>query len=450
MFDSDSLPAWMTHMMTLHAARTHYGLANMQAMLEILAPDFSDATVITVGGTNGKGSSCTMLERIYREAGYKTGLHVSPHLLRVNERCRVNGQCAGDDDWVWALRAVEAARGDRILTFFEFTALAALMIFARARVQVVILEIGLGGRLDAINAVPSDAALISTVAIDHVALLGSDREHIAAEKAAIYRPGAPAVFSQPDRPAAIDAAVAAAGARGIFAGRDYRVTPAENGGFDYADARVHWTGLPAPALRGRHQIQNAGGVLAVVSALLAQRPVTGKALAAGIARATIHGRYETVTTDPVPTIVDVGHNPEAALSLAENIRQDKQPGEITIAVFGMLADKDMAGVCRAVKPVFDRWYVANPGGERGASQDALAAHLAAAGVPAGRIHTYAGVPQALAAARACADEITQGHPRSHANGKQAVRIVIFGSFVTVTAALACVGNVPNALSGAQR
>ena len=326
-----------------------------------------------------------------------------------------------------AFAEVEEAR-EGTLSYFEYTALGILRLFQHSNPDVVILEIGLGGRLDAINTIDSDAAVISTIGIDHTAFLGNTREAIASEKACIYRPGCPAVCSDADVPSTLSAYVEKIGANGIYAGRDFRTVVHEDGTFDWEGEGVRLEKLPRPALLGVNQYRNAAGVLAVVTALQAKLPVSREAIEKGLETVRLTARFETVSQDPCPIVLDVGHNPEAAAVLAQNIRLTKREGERTMAVFGMLADKDMESVARLLKDSFDDWFIASLTGPRAASATLLKAAMLRAGVPEDRIESYTTVEAALAQARFVAKNLSE-------RPSGTVRIIVFGSFVTVTAAL---------------
>lgn len=432
MFDAQTLDAWLTHIEVLHSKPIDLGLERMKTMVDRMGLDFSSQTVITVGGTNGKGSTCAMLESIYRAAGYTTGMHTSPHLIRLNERCVVNGREVSDERLIDAFRAVEKARGDMTLSYFEYTALAILKIFREDNLDVVILEIGLGGRLDAINTIDSNAAVISTIGIDHVAFLGNTREAIGLEKAHIYRPGCPAVCADGNIPSTVRDYVAKIGAKRLFAGEDWAVKVKEDGTFSFAEGAVIFEDLPEPALAGVNQYRNAGGVLAVVAALMDRVPVTLDDIRTGLRTVRLTARFELITNNPVPTVIDVGHNPQAAEVLLTNVVRSRKPGEHTIAVCGMLADKDMKGVMHILADAFDEWHIASLTGPRAASAAQLYEAMLAGGVEPSRISKHDDVAEALAAARESAAKIADG---AESGDKQPVRIVIFGSFVTVTAAL---------------
>jgi dihydrofolate synthase/folylpolyglutamate synthase len=406
-----SLADWLGHIERQHPKAIALGLERVREVLGILKPALG-CPVITVGGTNGKGSTCAMLEAILRAGGYRTGLYTSPHLLRYNERVRIAGVEATDEALVASFEAVEAARGGVPLTYFEYGTLGALWLFARERLDALVLEVGLGGRLDAVNAVDPDCAVLTSVGIDHVDFLGDTREAIGREKAGIFRAGRPAVVADPDPPAS----VLATDARLLRIGRD----------FGYVNRGTQWTwwgpsgrrsGLAHPALRGTIQLRNASAALAALDCLRERIPVAAQDVRRGLAEVTVPGRFQVLPGRP-QVILDVAHNPEAAAVLAENLGAGGFAPE-TIAVLGMLKDKDVAGVVRAVAPRFTRWHLATLPGPRGASAAELAAALAAENVRAPRSE-HPSVAAALAAAKSEAAE----------NDK----IVVFGSFLTVASA----------------
>lgn len=361
--------------------------------------------VITVGGTNGKGSTCAMLESILRCAGYRTGLYTSPHLVRYNERVRIAGEEAGDAALAESFAAVEAARGEVPLTYFEFGTLGALHVFARAGIDVAVLEVGLGGRLDAVNIVDPDCAVLTSVAIDHVDYLGADRESIGHEKAGIFRPGTPAVVGDASPPRS----VLEAPARLLLVGRD----------FGYAEEGRQWRywgpggvrgGLDHPALRGRVQLRNAATALCALDMLRERLAVAMQDVRRGLAEVSLPGRFQVLPGRPW-IVLDVAHNVEAAAVLADNLAASPFAPE-TIAVCGMLRDKDLAGVLREMSSRITRWHLASLPGPRGARAAELAAHLR------GRtVVEHGDVAAALGAALEGAGE----------NDK----IVVFGSFLTV-------------------
>ena len=417
-----TLDGWLAYLETLHPKAIAMGLDRVRAVAQRMgiAPA---CPVITVTGTNGKGSTCAMLDAICRGAGYRCGVYSSPHLARYNERVRIDGREADDAALVAAFNAVEDARtggdGPVPLTYFEFGTLAALRLFGAAELDVMILEVGLGGRLDAVNIVDADVAVVTSVDLDHMDYLGPTREDIGREKAGIFRAGRPAVCAEPSPPAALVAHAAAIGAPLTLAGRDYGHV-AEGAQWQYRGPGGSRYGLPCPALRGAHQLANAATALAALGHLQSRLPVSAGAVRDGLQRVELPGRFQVLPGRPT-IVLDVAHNPHAARVLAAAAGTMGFHPE-TRAVFGMYADKDIVGVIAARRPRIDRWYVATLPGPRGAGATAIAALLGEAGVPAASVRVFDDVGAAVAAAREDAVE--------------ADRIIIFGSFLTVGAALA--------------
>lgn len=414
-----TVPGWLGYLETLHPAPIALGLDRVRAVHAHLDARLA-CPVVTVGGTNGKGSTCAMLEEILRRAGYRTVLYTSPHLLRYHERVRIDACEVDDAGLVAGFEAVEDARiaaGGVALTYFEFGTLAALWLFARAAPDVAILEVGLGGRLDAVNIVDADVAVLTAIDIDHVDYLGPTREGIGREKAGIFRPGRPAVCGDRNPPQSVIDAAAATGATFLVLGRDY----------DYRDEGTQWRyrgpygerfGLPVPALRGACQLANAATAMAALGLLQSRLPVSAQAVREGLVHVTLPARFEVLPGRPA-TVLDVAHNPHAARALADTLGNMGFHPE-TIAVCAMLADKDMAGVARALAPCIDRWFIAGLAGARGGGPQRMHDALVTVGVPATAIRTFDTVAQAFGAARDAAGE--------------ADRIVVFGSFHTVAAA----------------
>ena len=425
-----TLDDWLNYIEKLHAKPIDLGLDRMKEMIRRLGIGFA-SPVITVAGTNGKGSTCTFIETIFREAGFRTALHTSPHLLRFNERALLDGREVNDESLIRAFREVEKARAGMPLTYFEFTGLGILKCFQDAKPDVVILEIGLGGRLDAINAADPDVSVVAAVGIDHTAFLGDTREKIGLEKAHIFRSGKPAICSDPEPPQSLIEYAHEIGAKLSLINRDFRVTEYGDGSFRFSmnDEALE---LPRPGLAGENQYRNAAGAIAAVLALKDRLPVDREAFARGIARARITARFERVSEDPCETILDVGHNPQAAEVLADNLRRYKRPDEVTLAVFGMLTDKDRAKVAATLAPEIDEWFYAGLPGPRGGEAALLAPFLEAAGVAPSAMTPSENVSQALEKARVRARELKEA-------GKD-VRIIIFGSFVTVGEALECLAR----------
>jgi dihydrofolate synthase/folylpolyglutamate synthase len=413
-----TLAAWLGYLETLHPKSIAMGLDRVAAVHARMGVALH-CPVVTVTGTNGKGSTCAMLDSVLRCAGHRTGLYTSPHLARYNERVRQDGVEQDDDALIRAFNAVEDARGEVPLTYFEYGTLAALSIFARAALDVVILEVGLGGRLDAVNIVDADVAVVTSVDLDHMDYLGPTREDIGREKAGIFRAGRPAVCAEPNPPSTLVAHARDVGAPIVQIGRDYGFV-AELRQWQYWGPGGRRYGLPFPALRGDYQLANAATMLAVVDLLRDRLHVAAGAVRDGLISVELPGRFQVLPGRPA-IVLDVAHNPHAARVLAATLGSMGRFAR-TIAVFGILADKDVAGVIAAMKARIDRWFVASLQGPRGADAAGVRQELAAAGVAPGAIRTFDDVAAAFAAARDEAGE--------------ADRIIVFGSFLTVAAALA--------------
>jgi dihydrofolate synthase/folylpolyglutamate synthase len=376
---------------------------------------------ITVTGTNGKGSTVAMLEACLRARGYRVGAYTSPHLIRYNERVRLDGREAADAELCDAFAHVESARAATPLTYFEFGTLAAFELFRRAGIEIAVLEVGMGGRLDAVNAIDADVAIVTSVGVDHTAWLGPDREAIGYEKAGVFRRNRPAICGDSHPPESVIQGAARAGAELLRINRDFFAARAESGWTWRSGSRAH-SGLPPPALRGDHQLNNAACALMALERLSGRFPVDPSHIRAGLGHAVVPGRFQVLPGRPL-TVLDVAHNPDAAAALAATLGQQLTDGR-TLAVVGMLKDKDIVGVARALRPLIDRWYAATLHTPRGAAAADIVAALAPAGVTA-TAQTFDTVRAAYAAARADAEEPD--------------RIVVFGSFYTVGDILTALG-----------
>lgn len=422
------LDDWLAWQETAHPRKIDLSLDRVRAVLARLAPALAGVPVITVAGTNGKGSTVAFAEAIYRAAGYRTGAYTSPHLRRYNERLRVAGQAVDDAVICAAFERIDVARDDTSLTYFEWGTLAAFEVFAAAGCEVLILEVGLGGRLDAVNAVDPDVAVITSVDLDHQQFLGDTREAIGAEKAAIARPGRPLIVADPAPPASVIDHAAACGARLWRFGIDYTAEAADCG-WTWRAGEVAQR-MPAPQLAGAVQRRNAASAVLAVRLLAARLPVPAAALTHGVRTARLGGRFECRGAAP-QWVLDVAHNPEAARNLAANLRGQPVAGR-TVAVLAMLDDKDVSGVLTPLTELVDGWHLAALDGPRGGSTARLAQALAAAGVsPVG---THAGVADACRAAW------------RDAQGGGVGRVLVFGSFRTVDQALRS-GMLPPAEQG---
>jgi len=409
------LHEWLSHLETLHPKTIALGLERVAEVKQRLQLD-PLFPVIVVGGTNGKGSVCAMLEAMLHAAGYRVGCYTSPHLLAYNERVRVGKQQASDAELCASFEQIERARGDIPLTYFEFGTLAAMQCFISHDVEVAILEVGLGGRLDAVNVFDSECAVVTSIDIDHTDYLGDTREKIGFEKAGIFRAGKVAVFGDTDMPDAIAAQARKIGAQLWRLGNQFNFQ-ADELQWQYRGA-IKRSSLPFPALRGAFQLNNASTVLAVLDALKGRLPVSMAAVRRGLTEVDLQGRFQVVPGTPV-VILDVAHNPHAARSLARTLNS-MPPCPKTYAVCAMLKDKDMAGVVRELMWQVDVWLVAGIAAPRGATAIELA-RVVQQELVEGEILSFATVTEALHHACKEADEND--------------RIVAFGSFYTVAEAM---------------
>ena len=413
-----TLGEWLDWQETLHPAKIDLGLERVHTVVQRMGIERPPYALITVGGTNGKGSCVAMLEAMLHAAGYRVGAYTSPHLLRYNERVRIDRSTVSDTALCEAFGRVDVARRDSSLTYFEFGTLAALDIFSRAGLDAVILEVGMGGRLDAVNVMDPDVALVTTVDIDHSVWLGSDREQIGAEKAGIFRAGRPAIYGDSDPPVSLVERARALNAPLLGFARDF--------GYEAGEASWSWWGmgqhrhtLPLPRLRGSYQLKNAAAAITALELLKSRLPVGQQALRNGLSSVDLPGRLQ-VLDERALRICDVAHNPQAAEALALGLSELPCTGR-THAVLGMLADKDVAGVVRALSGVVHVWHVAGLDVERGAAVGQLAAQVKAVAGAQG-VHEYETLPAALDGAGGVVGP--------------ADRIVVCGSFYTVAAALA--------------
>lgn len=416
-----TLPQWLAYIERVHPKSIDMGLARVAAVRDAMKLE-ATFPMITVGGTNGKGSACAMLEAIFHEAGYRVGCYTSPHLIRYNERVRVAREEASDADLVRALAAVQAVRGEIALTYFEFSTLAAMWLFAKTAVDVAVLEVGLGGRLDAVNAFDADCALVMSVALDHMDYLGDTREAIGAEKAGIFRSSCPAICADRDPPHSLLHHAAATGARLLVIGRDFD-GEADPRQWRYWGPRGERHGLPHPGLRGDYQVSNAAAALAALDELRERVPVTANDIRTGLLTAENPGRFEVLPGRPT-VILDVAHNPAAATALARNLARMPRGGR-TFAVFAMLRDKDVRGVVDAVTPRIDEWLVSGIDEPRGADAAFLRDALERSGI-SNHVSACATIADAY---RTACDRASQDD-----------RIVVFGSFHTVAAVMAAVAT----------
>ena len=414
----NTLDDWLAHCERLHPTTIDMGLDRVRAVAQRMHIRF-DCPVITVAGTNGKGSTCAMLEAILGQAGYRTGVYTSPHLVRFEERLRLLGEASNATQLVAGFAAVERARtenGDEIsLTYFEFSTLAILDVMARSGLDVAILEVGLGGRLDAVNIIDTDCAIITSVDLDHTELLGTDRESIGFEKAGIMRTGRPAIVSDPMPPQSVLDRALEVGADLWRNGHDFNVS-GDKQQWGWAGRGRRYSGLAYPALRGANQLVNAAGVLAALAALRERLPVTAQAVRNGFAFVELPGRFQIIPGQPT-LVLDVAHNPHSVAALSANL-DAMGYFPTTHAVFGVMADKDLVPMLARIQPLIDRWYFTDLPTPRAAPASALLAHWQSSNPRKGvTAQTCSDPAQALQAA------IRQADPTD--------RIVVFGSFYTV-------------------
>ena len=413
----NSLDSWLAHCERLHPHTIDMGLERVQEVVKRLDLRF-EACVITVAGTNGKGSTCAMLEACLLQAGYRTGVYTSPHLVHFQERCRIHGETVQPDELLSHFQKVEDARcqGSEIsLTYFEFTTLAILSLMAEANLDVAILEVGLGGRLDAVNVVDADCAVITSIDLDHTELLGPDRESIGFEKAGIMRSGKPVVVSDPVPPESVLAHADSIGADLWQFGKDFNFT-GDKQQWAWAGRGRRYSGLAYPALRGANQLINASGVLAALEAVRDRLPVTAQAIRNGLAMVELPGRFQIIPGQPT-LVLDVAHNPHAVAALSENLdAMGFYP--TTHAVFGAMADKDVSAIMARVGVLVDRWYFCDlPTARASSAQDLQKQWQQTNNRKNVTSSVYKDPKEAFEAAVAAADP--------------ADRIVVFGSFYTV-------------------
>lgn len=414
----DSLPAWLDWQAGLNPASIELGLERVDQVWRDLATPAFECPIVTVAGTNGKGSSVAFAEAILQAAGYRTGCYSSPHLIEYNERIRIDQTPVDDGAICAAFDAVDRARGNVLLTYFEFGTLAAFWLFAQQRLDALVLEVGLGGRLDAVNLLDPDVALITSIGLDHQAWLGDDCEQIGWEKAGILRAGRPAVFSGRDMPDSIAARATELNADLRVAGKDYVISRRQES-WDLQCGGVPRRALPFPTMRGSRQIDNAAGVLVALDFLADRLPLDQRAIRSGLLAAQLPGRFDVRPGQPT-WVLDVAHNTQAAEVLNDLLGDFFVPAQ-RVAVFGALYDKDVAGIVRVLRGRFDAWYLVDLSAQpRGLSADALAAQVSA---ELGDVPLVKGGP--------VEETLVQVVSQSAADDV----IVVFGSFLTVGAAM---------------
>jgi len=418
-----ALSDWLAWQEKLHPSTIDLGLDRVRAVLQRLHWQAPTHPVITIAGTKGKGSCATLLESIYRAAGYRTGLLTSPHLHRYNERIRIAGQEIDDQSLCVAFERINQARGELSLTYFEFNALAALLCFATAGLDVLILEVGMGGRLDAVNIVDADVAIVTSIGLDHTEWLGNDLESIGREKAGIMRAGRPALFGAKEMPQSIAQVAHDVGASLLRAERDFT--------FNRNDQLWNWQmgerqfkALPMPGIAGEVQLWNASVALAAIELLATRLPVSRSAIEQGLRGAQLSGRFQVLPQTArrhAEWILDVAHNPLSAVTLAQHLREHSRRygARRTIAIFGVLADKDLQGMLAALREQVDEWIAVSLPGPRALPAETIAQRLRATGLTV--LGSCADV------ASAC--ELAESYVKSNE------RVLVFGSFLSVGPAL---------------
>lgn len=421
----ENIPDWLAYVESLHPESIELGLERSREVADRLNLQFA-APVITVAGTNGKGSTCAMLESILLAAGFRVGLYIKPHFLVFNERARINGAMATDEVLMPHFQAVEKARTKVLpaveLTYYEFTTLAILHLLAATALDVVILEVGLGGRLDTVNLIDADCAIVTCIDIDHVEFLGPTRDAIGYEKAGIFRPGRPAICADPEPPQSLVDHAAATGADLWRFGRDFNYS-GEKLQWSFAARGVRRASLPYPALRGANQLLNASAALAALEALRPALPVSQQAVRSGLLGVELPGRFQVLPGRPV-TVLDVAHNPHAAAALAYSL-DTMGFFPYTLALFGAMKDKDIEGIAARMAGRIDHWFLTALPSPRSATPETLSAAVSASGFapnpPQQTMATFADPGQAWQALLNRAGEND--------------RIVVFGSFYTVAAVM---------------
>jgi len=413
----NDLQAWLDWQESLHPTEIELGLERIQKVWNRIHPQKLKPVVITVAGTNGKGSSCAMLESIYLAAGYNVGCYTSPHFIRYTERIHIQGNEIDESVLCEAFDVVDQARGDLSLTYFEFGTLAALYCFSQVDLEVVILEVGLGGRLDAVNIIDADVALLTSVGLDHQDWLGTSLNEIGLEKAGVFRQGRPAICASPEPPESVKLYADKVGADYLLQDKDFKISQ--------QGATWSWSGpnnqsrysLPMPGLRGHIQVQNASAVLMVLQSLEDRLPVNQNQLRQGLHAVGIPGRFQVIAGD-IPVILDVAHNPAAAQVLKENIVA-RGCSSSTYAICGMLADKDIEAVIDIMDSAISYWHIVPINTARGASVARLTQHLVALGHK--DVNDFNTVEQAIT-------EVQR-------NAQHGDEIIVFGSFYVVADAL---------------
>jgi dihydrofolate synthase / folylpolyglutamate synthase len=416
-----TLADWLTQQESVHPKTIDMGLGRVASVARTLGVDRPTYRVITVGGTNGKGSTVVHLDTFLRTSGVSTGMFTSPHFIRYNERIQVDGTEVTDAELVAAFERIEQARGSTTLTFFEYNLLAALVIFAERAVEVGVLEVGLGGRLDAVNLVDPDVAIVCSVGFDHRDYLGDTLDLIGAEKAGIFRAGRPAVLGTDEMPRSVFAAIESLEARPVVAGKDFKWSVASDGRWSYDGLSVSLRDLPPSALVGSIQYRNAATALAALEALGGSVGLNERTVGAALPTVRLPGRFQSVQQASVEWILDIAHNEPAAVTFAQHIRERPAKGQ-TLAVVGILSDKDAGAIARVLEREVDHWILCALTGPRGGSAEDLVRRMSLS-------------PSAVTLAAS----VEEGCAVASATAKPGDRVLVFGSFHTVGPAMQWLG-----------
>lgn len=413
----DSLQDWLKWQESLHPLVIDLGLERAAQVFHALNPDYVKPPTITVAGTNGKGSSIAYLEAIYMAQGYRVGAYTSPHILKYNERIKIGGKPVSDEEICEAFARIESVRGNTSLSYFEFGTLAALDIFRRADVDVQLLEVGLGGRLDAVNIVDPDVAMVASISIDHVEWLGGTREAIGREKAGIFRATIPAITGDPAPPESLIQSAIEQQASLYCIGKDFGYKK-QSTGWDWFYGNRQMLQLPEPGLKGEHQYRNASSVILAVTKMSEALPVSEASIKQGLENVRLAGRFQLIDGE-IPVLLDVGHNPQAVRTLADYVTA-VSPDRRIHAVFSMMKDKDIAGVLEIMNPVVYDWFFAPLANPRAATESVMREVFSQS--PVSRVSFgFAGFTEAFSAAK---NQSQEGD-----------LLLVFGSFFLVSECL---------------
>ncbi len=412
----EALEDWLSWQENLHTKAIDLGLERVAHVYQSLNPERVKPVTIIVGGTNGKGSCIAFLESIYRTAGFRVGTYTSPHILKYNERIKVAGEPVADQKICEAFERIEAARKDVSLSYFEFGTLAALDIFWRSNLDIQLLEVGLGGRLDAVNIIDADVAIVTTICIDHTDWLGETRDAIGKEKSGIFRIDVPAIIGDPEPPASLIDSASKIKAKVFAVGKEFSYQKTETAWHWLLNDKIIFAELPKPALIGEQQYRNASTAIMAVELLQEKLSVKALCIAQGLMNAHLMGRFQLINSE-IPVLLDVGHNPQAVRMLAAGL-EAYFPKQRIHAIFAMMKDKDIGGVVKIMQPYISNWYIAPLGHSRIAEQSVVAEVLK---------------KQKIKNLASGFTDFTETFNAALANARQGDLILVFGSFFLVSA-----------------